>query len=664
MQANQIIFLSLSIYLTGFVIFILLRERISEKIVNLVSIPLNITGFILSLFLLLNSEEEQVFSYNWIQLGDQAFAASLLVNRLTVVMFSLVQFIALLVQIFSVKYMKHESRYTIYYAFLNLFVFSMLGLVASGSLLLIFCFWELVGFCSYLLIGFWYEKRSATNASLKAFLMNRIGDTGFLIGIGLVAYQFGTLELSGLSAITTYAHTPLLTLTGLALFCGCIGKSAQFPLQTWLPDAMEGPTPVSALIHAATMVAAGIFLLDRIHFIITPTAAIVIAAVGAFTALISAYSALFQFDIKKVLAYSTISQLGLMVMTMGVGNVNAALFHLFTHAFFKAGLFLIAGAIIYHLHHEQDMRKMGSLLYKKPWLALAYLICGAALAGMPFTSGFLSKDAAIISVWNWALTQESRFVLLIPIMGLTASVLTAVYVTRQFVMVFVSKENMRLTWTKPDLFELLIFPLLLASLWFTQSVNPLDFEHVFFANWFPIPNQENHWLGYALLVAAVPAIYFTFKKYLGGKFSVKPETFWQRLGYHHYFIDEIYARKIVPFFVGKTANDEIKQDGEIKPDLAAQVSGNNQKNLSFVLFWIDSKIVDGFTYLLSKLVVKAGAIGSFLDTYVVDGLVKGVAFYVSKTGKRLKRIQDGQIQSYITALALFLIALFLILNLL
>ncbi|MFT4735377.1 MAG: NADH-quinone oxidoreductase subunit L, partial [Arcticibacterium sp.] len=310
MPADQILFITLGLYLLGFSGLLFLHRNI---LVSGLSIALNLIGLGLASYLIKTFDGPIAFEYPWVTFQDTGFSASILVNRLTLLLWGLVQFIALLVQLFSTKYMEKDDRYGQYFAYLNLFVFSMLGLVASGNLLFIFVFWELVGFSSYLLIGFWYKKQSATNASLKAFIINRIGDAGFLIGITLVYVQFQTLELTTLSTIV-YEPNSLLTLTGILLFAGCIGKSAQFPLQVWLPDAMEGPTPVSALIHAATMVAAGIFLLARVDFIFTTDARLFIASIGGITAVLAAYSAIFQQDIKKVLAYSTVSQLGLMVM--------------------------------------------------------------------------------------------------------------------------------------------------------------------------------------------------------------------------------------------------------------------------------------------------------------------------------------------------------------
>ncbi len=680
MQADQLIFVTLSLYLAAFMLFVSVRQKLGTVWVNTLSITANALGLGIAIYLCRSYQANANFRFEWVSLGEHTFYLSILLNKLSLIMLLLVQFIALLVQLFSTKYMQGEKRYTLYYAFLNFFIFSMLGLVLSGNLLFMFVFWELVGFSSYLLIGFWFEKSAANKASLKAFLMNRIGDAGFLLGIGLLFFQLGTLEFTQLQQAIQNPQGTLLTWTGLALFCGCIGKSAQFPLQTWLPDAMEGPTPVSALIHAATMVAAGIYLLASIHFVFTPTAGIIISFVGAFTAILAAYSALFQVDIKKVLAYSTVSQLGLMVMSMGAGAVHAALFHLFTHAFFKAGLFLIAGAVIHHLHHVQDMRKMGGLLKEKPWLAIAYVICGAALAGIPLTSGFLSKDALLISTWNWALAQPSAGVMIIPVMALAASVITAAYVVRQFYLVFLGGEG-RLVIPKPDFLELVIVPLVIGSLWMVHASNPFSFENSYFAKWFEIPHQANHWLGYALLAASVVVAVWIYFRLKSGNTSSRPQTFAQKLGYYHYCLDEFYARKVAVFFVGtntKHPEDELNEEDKYESGMAVLFNqldeklidgtvksiGDSQRNLSEVIYWLDRTLVDGFTLFLQKTTLFLGKTGAFLDGSFVDKIINGISFYATAIGLRLRSIQGGRIQSYMMVLLLFLLAIFLILNLL
>jgi NADH-quinone oxidoreductase subunit L len=659
MPTDQLIFITLSLFLLGFIGLLASNKKINKKSTVAISIGINALGLLIGGLLILNYNESEAFEYSWVTFSHTSINASLLVNKLTLLMWVLVQFISLLVQVFSTKYMKEDERFTQYFAYLNLFVFSMLGLVVSGNLLFIFIFWELVGFSSYLLIGFWYKKQTATNASLKAFIMNRIGDAGFLIGIGLVYFQFGTLELTDL-ALAEYIPSALMTITGLTLFAGCIGKSAQFPLQVWLPDAMEGPTPVSALIHAATMVAAGIFLLARIDFIFSPTASLVIAFTGALTAVLAAYSAIFQTDIKKVLAYSTVSQLGLMVMAMGADATNAAIFHLFTHAFFKAGLFLIAGAVIHYFHHEQNMFKMGGLLKKKPLLAVLFIICAASLTGIPFFSGFHSKDAILISTWNWALSQPSKSFILIPIVGSIASVMTGYYMMRAFVIVFLGSSRDKFNFKKIDIFEWTIVPLALCSIWFMFGNNPFNFQTSHFSTHFPIPHQENHWFGYVILLLAILSLVFSFrnsKKEVASGFNEL--SIWNRIGLNHFYINWFYIEKIAKPIAGQLNEYEHLEE-------LAYLSGtlHNLKGFSRLINKFDDNIIDGSIGLLIVSARKMGDLIYTIDKKVVDGGVKVIYTWVSKTGDRLKTIQGGKIQSYLIALILFLFSIMILLNLL
>jgi len=660
MPVDQLIFITLSLYFIGFAMLLMLYNKQKKALTSVLSIGINLTGLFITLVIINGFKESSYFNYSWASFSRSTFDASILVNKLTVLMWGLVQFISLLVQLFSIKYMQEDGRFTQYFAYLNLFVFSMLGLVCSGSLLFIFIFWELVGFSSYLLIGFWYKKQSATNASMKAFIMNKIGDTGFLIGIGFVYYLFGTLELNALTQVS-YMPNTILTFTGLMLFGGCIGKSAQFPLQVWLPDAMAGPTPVSALIHAATMVAAGIFLLARIDFIFTPIAGQIIAFTGAFTALLAAYSALFQSDIKKVLAYSTVSQLGLMVMAMGAEATNAALFHLFTHAFFKAGLFLIAGAVIHYFHHEQNMFKMGGLGLKKPILAILFIICAASLTGLPLFSGFLSKDAVLISTWNWSDGMQNPWFKLIPVMGIIASLLTGAYMIRTFVLVFTNPEEKQKTNASNfslSIFEWSILPLALFSIWIPFGVNPLDFEHSLFSKFFPITHQENHWLGYLVLILSLLAMIISYFRSKKEKLTeIKKLSIWQKIGLNHFYINWFYIEKIAKPIAGQLhfhEGESIYPSGTL----------HNLKGFSKLINKFDNAILDGSITLLSSGFKKLAALAHDIDNKLVDGFIKLVYTWVSKVGDRLKNIQGGKIQSYLIALILFLIAIIIFLNLL
>ncbi len=356
--------------------------------------------------------------FSWIHVGDLDVDIGLVVDRLSLLMLLVVTGVSTAVQVYSTSYMRGDRSFGRFFASISLFTFSMLGIVLADNLVMMFVFWELVGVSSYLLIGFWHEKASAADAAKKAFLTNRLGDFGFLLGILIVWAAVGSVSFAGLSS-KLGADPGLLgsmsSVAGLLIFCGAMGKSAQFPLHVWLPDAMEGPTPVSALIHAATMVAAGVYMLCRTFFLYqvpaawpaplgflgTLSALDIIAVIGGFTAVLAALMAIQQNDIKRILAYSTLSQLGYMVMAVGCGGPDAAMFHLTTHAGFKALLFLGAGSVIHACHHEQDIWKMGGLWEKLPVTFRTFAIGTAALAGVPIlTSGFYSKDAIFVAALN------------------------------------------------------------------------------------------------------------------------------------------------------------------------------------------------------------------------------------------------------------------------
>ena len=376
-------------------------------------------------------------SFPWATVGGLQIDIGITLDKLSTGMMIVVTGVGLLVHVFSLAYMKDDSAKARYFTGLALFMFSMTGIVLASNFIMTFIFWELVGLSSYLLIGHWYEKDSAADAAKKAFLTNRIGDFGFMIGILMLWGITGTLVFSEMSAPITVS-AGVLGAALLCVFCGAVGKSAQLPLHVWLPDAMEGPTPVSALIHAATMVAAGVYMLFRVQISLPPGSfegfsGTTIAWIGGITALMAALMATQQDDIKKILAYSTLSQLGYMVMAVGLLAGEAAMFHLFTHAWFKALLFLGSGAIIYACHHEQDIWKMGGLLKKMPVTAITFAIGTAALMAVPFTSGFFSKEQILEAAHhqNPALFWIAAGV----------AVLTPFYMTRAFVITFLGKNR-------------------------------------------------------------------------------------------------------------------------------------------------------------------------------------------------------------------------------
>jgi len=376
--------------------------------------------------------------FTWIDFGEGfKVPVGFTLDNLSKTMLVLVSGIGSLIHIYSLGYMRDDEGKSRYFAALSLFMFAMLGIVLANNFVMLFIFWELVGFTSYVLIGHWFYRDAAADAAKKAFITTRIGDFGFMLGILMVWMGTDSVVFTEIAQrlwILT-SHPAFLTIAALLLFCGAVGKSAQFPLHVWLPDAMEGPTPISALIHAATMVAAGVFMLVRVAFIVqaSPTALVVIAWVGTITAVMAALIATQQNDIKRILAYSTLSQLGYMVMAVGLASTEAAIFHLFTHAFFKALLFLAAGSVIVMLHHEQNIWKMGGLSRNLPITFLTFVIGALALIGCPPFSGFFSKDAIL------ALAYERNMPIFV--VGLFTAFLTAFYVMRLLVIVLFGKSR-------------------------------------------------------------------------------------------------------------------------------------------------------------------------------------------------------------------------------
>ncbi len=374
--------------------------------------------------------------YTWIQSGSFQVNLAFQVDALTAVMLLIVTGIGFLIHLYSLGYMGHDADMVRFFVYLNLFIFFMLVLVMGDNLLLLFVGWEGVGLCSYLLIGFWYHDHNNTIAANKAFIVNRVGDWGFILGIFVLVAELGrqgiwTLDFAELAKHVQLMQPGTITLITFLLFIGAAGKSAQLPLFVWLPDAMAGPTPVSALIHAATMVTAGVYMTARLHFLfaLAPATLAVIAVIGAATAFFAATIALTQNDIKKVLAYSTVSQLGYMFLAVGMGAFGAAIFHVFTHAFFKACLFLGSGSVIHALGGEQDMRKMGGLKSHMPRTYWTYVVATLAIAGVPFTAGFFSKDLIL-----WQTFSHGAGILWG--VGLITAGMTAFYMFRQLFMVF------------------------------------------------------------------------------------------------------------------------------------------------------------------------------------------------------------------------------------
>ncbi|MDB5262244.1 MAG: proton-translocating NADH-quinone oxidoreductase subunit [Adhaeribacter sp.] len=671
-------------------------------------------SFLLALYLFFQVWEMPVVHVvqNWFGLAGAgsntfAFTIGIYLDNLAVLMLVIVTFISLLVQVFSVIYMHGEWRYHQYFGYLGIFTFSMLGIILADNLLLLFVFWELVGFSSYLLIGFWYEKDSAGRAGKKAFLFNRVGDIGFLLGIFLFYTYFQTFDLvilknavagginqgaaflfpasvAGNSSVTlSYS---LLTLAGLGIFCGCVGKSAQFPLQVWLPDAMEGPTPVSSLIHAATMVAAGVYLLARCFPFFTEDALLVISIIGALTALLGALAATAQYDIKKILAFSTISQLGYMVMGMGVGAHDASLLHLVTHAFFKASLFLNAGIIIHAMHHAaheladehsdvQDIRNMGGFRKILPLTFYAYIPAAAALVGLPLFSGFLSKDAILTGAWAWAGFKSlngNYLYYLVPLFAFGSVLLTGFYMARHCFYIFFGHSKLyqaptllRASKTTETSGWLLVPVAVLAilSLAFFFSFNPfsyagswvmqgLSWQKLLFgqpglsADLLPAITAYLHEAAYISLATAVLSVllavgglwlgWLNYKSARRGGIltTAAPASSFGRLAYHHFYLDAFYEKVIINPFMRLTGR------------VAA----------------FDNYFIDYSLNTFAKIMVVLAKLISWGDRWLVDGtihLVVKVAGFVGKLGRFM---QNGKVQTYyiFSVLGLILLVLYIL----
>ena len=405
----EVTFLIPLLPLTGFLILFLTLGNLPKRLVAIVGVgSVGISALLVLLtavqFLATREPIHETY-YTWMNVGGFTPHVAFYIDGLTLTMLSVITGVGLLIHIYSSTFMLDDDDYSRFFAYMNLFVAAMLLLVLADNLLLLFVGWEGVGLCSYLLVGFWHKDPVNGAAARKAFIVTRVGDTAMALGLFLLFMHLGTLDIGPMTAaaIATWPDgSPTLTIACLLLLGGAVGKSAQLPLQTWLPDAMAGPTPVSALIHAATMVTAGVYLIARTHdlFLMSPVALHAVAIVGAVTLLMAAFTAITQHDIKRILAYSTISQIGYMFMALGVGAWASSIFHLMTHAFFKALLFLGAGAVIYSLHHEHDIFKMGGLRKRLPVAFWSFIIGSAALAALPLTSGFYSKDAILLAAYD------------------------------------------------------------------------------------------------------------------------------------------------------------------------------------------------------------------------------------------------------------------------
>jgi NADH-quinone oxidoreductase subunit L len=612
--------------LIGFLINGLGRNTLSKNLIGLIGSGVIFISFIISvaIFFALGADankSHEVFLFDWISAGHLHIPLSFLVDPLSSLMLLIITGVGFLIHVYSAGYMHDDDGFGKFFSYLNLFIFFMLLLVLGSNYIVMFIGWEGVGLCSYLLIGFWYINDSYASAAKKAFVMNRIGDLGFLIGVFLIFTTFGSVEFSKVfpqAASMMPGHSSIVLIT-LCLFIGACGKSAQIPLFTWLPDAMAGPTPVSALIHAATMVTAGVYMIARsnVLFDLAPVIQQLIAIIGLATALLGALIALTQTDIKKVLAYSTVSQLGYMFLGLGVGAYDGAFFHVITHAFFKALLFLGAGSVIHAMHHGQDMRHMGGLKKKLPVTFITMLIGTLAIAGLPPFSGFFSKDEILAHVYEhnkvmWAI-------------GVFTAFLTAFYMFRMLFLTFYgtyrgthhAEEKIHES-PKSMTIPLIILAVLSAiggiigipeSLgghhWLSGWLSPVILHHAEAAD----HNTEYMLMGITVAGVLV-SIFIAYAKYVKKEHVPVPDeaqrSLLGTLSYNKFYVDEIYDVVI-------------------------------------------RKPLDAFSTFFYKI----------LDTKVIDGIVNGLGWSTNEASKGLRLVQSGNVGFYILMMVVGIISMLL-----
>src|SRR5436309_3485040 len=658
----------------GFVINGLFGKRMSKTMVGVIACGLVFISFIFSAgavyqLLQLDSAHRShtVRLYEWINAGPAHTSEGPLANfrvdwgflldPLSSVMILVVTGIGFLIHIYSTGYMHEEDGYYRFFAYLNLFMFSMLTLVLGNNYVMMFVGWEGVGLCSYLLIVYYFHKKSAGDAAKKAFVVNRVGDWGFSIGIMMIFVTFGTIDFiqvgeklrEGVMAGAFHVGDPLFIGIALALFVGAAGKSAQIPLYVWLPDAMEGPTPVSALIHAATMVTAGVYMVARSNFIyqMAPQAMTVVAVIGAVTAFFAASIGLVQNDIKRVLAYSTVSQLGYMFLALGVGAFAAGIFHLMTHAFFKALLFLGSGSVIHAMHHEQDMRKMGALRKKIPWTFGTMLVGTLAIAGTPLMAGFFSKDEIL-----WKAFSSNQGHVLLWLLGAAVAGMTAFYMFRLLFMTFYGESRVdHHTWDHiHESPNSMIAPLVILAIgsifagyvgfpaWlggndaFEKFLDPV-FEPL------PIPRgPELEYSHFTEISMAAVSMAIAFIRFWLARSRYCKRSWEEQRELRQY-------RSLYPVFLNKYYVDEIYD----------YLFVNSAKDTGTGLWTSEATVVDGAVNGSAWTTVE-GALGSgWWDRWVVDGIVKFIGGFIRTMSWPLRLIQTGYVQNYALVMILGLL---------
>lgn len=617
--------------LIGFLIIGLGRNILPKAVAGFIGSLTVLLSFAVSIAIFVQLESSAVKThivplFDWIRAGNLLVPFSFQVDPLSALMLLIVTGIGFLIHVYSTGYMHHDAGFSKFFSYLNLFIFFMLLLVLGSNYIVMFIGWEGVGLCSYLLIGFWYTNSAYASAAKKAFIMNRIGDLGFLIGVFLIFATFGSLEFAQVfpQAANLAPNNPFLILITILLFIGATGKSAQIPLFTWLPDAMAGPTPVSALIHAATMVTAGIYMIARsnILFTLAPLTLEIVAIIGIATALLAATIAVTQTDIKKALAYSTVSQLGYMFLALGVGAYTGAMFHVLTHAFFKALLFLGAGSVIHAMSNEQDMRAMGGLKKKLPITFITMLIGTIAISGIPPFSGFFSKDEILAHTYQHSKTLW--------VLGVIGAMFTAFYMFRMLFLTFYNKfrgthEQEHHLHESPKSMTIPLIVLAALSVvggfigiphilgghhWLSQFLAPVFYQSSVRTGALTLDHQTEFLLMGVSVAGAVIAALIAFVKYSKNNHvpladNVDRGTL-ARLSYHKYYIDEIYD-----FAISKPLN-----------------------------------FLSGFFYRV-------------VDKAAIDGVVQGLGRATTEASKGLRLLQSGNIGFYIFMMVAGIVALLL-----
>ncbi len=620
----------------AFAVNILFGRKIkkSSALISIIASTISLCISILTFIGLLSGGGSYAFA-NWLNFNGTSLNFGVTIDPLTCMMLLVVTVVGTLIQIYSIGYMHDDLRFSRFFAYMSLFMGSMLGLVLADNFVMLYIFWEGVGLCSYLLISFWFERTPAAKAGMKAFITTRIGDCGLLIGIFILFFATKTLYFSDLAHLG--GNQTLFTIAAFLIFCGAVGKSAQFPLHVWLPDAMEGPTPVSALIHAATMVAAGVYLVARCFglFFAHQPSLIWVAYIGAITAFMAASIATVNNDIKRILAYSTISQLGLMMMGLGVGGYSAGTFHLMTHAFFKALLFLCAGSVI-HSIHTQDIQKMGGLFSKMKITGTTFIIASLAIAGVPPLSGFWSKDEILSE-----LLHNGHPILFA--VALSTSLLTAFYIFRLIFLVLFGKPRSELhPHESPKVMTIPLSILAFFSI-FVGFIGSPFMNHAFqnivrvgVAHIMAVEEPDYLVMGISTMIGFL-GIGLAFLFYILNNKILPSETrakfaLLHKLLHNKYYFDEIYEF----LFIKPCAR-------------LAQLS-----------FKFDLGVIDGAVNGLAKVTVIISEIKSWIDLYIVDGAVNGIAKVVGLLSSALRQVQTGFVQSYLLIAFLGLIIIILI----